>query len=73
MMKVFNRPKNQAVLAIALLAAAVLVTAPAAAQNEEERKLGWFDVAEASQFASGGNSEVQTISLRNTDRRLWES
>ncbi len=72
-MKTFTRPRNLAVLAEALLAAAVLVTAPAVAQNEEEPRLGWFDIAELSVFASGGNSEVQTISLRNTAGRVWES
>lgn len=55
------------VLAVAALAS----TAPATAQ-EDEPKLGWFDVAEFSLLASGGNSEVQTISLRNTATRLWE-
>lgn len=55
-----------------LLAVAALVTGPVAAQ-EEEAPLGWSDVAEFSLLASGGNSEVQTISLRNTAKRLWES
>ncbi|MCH7664996.1 MAG: DUF481 domain-containing protein [Acidobacteria bacterium] len=72
-MKTFTRPQNRAVPAIALLAAAVLATAPAVAEDEEEPKLGWFDVAEFSLLASSGNSEVQTISLRNTATRFWES
>lgn len=58
---------------LALLGALLAVTAPAAAQEEAAPKLGWFDVAEFGLFASAGNSEVQTISLRNTATRRWDS
>jgi len=54
-----------------LVAVTMLVVAPLAAQ-EEAPKLGWFDVAEFSLLASSGNSEVQTISLRNTATRVWQ-
>lgn len=44
-------------------------TAPAPAQDEPET--GWSDTAEVALFASAGNTEVQTISLRNTASRRW--
>ncbi|MFQ5524644.1 MAG: DUF481 domain-containing protein [Thermoanaerobaculia bacterium] len=42
------------------------------AQDEEAPPIGWFDTAELALFASEGNAEVQTISLRNTATRRWQ-
>lgn len=59
-------------LAAAALAATLFLAAPAAAQDEgEEKELGWFDQAELSLVASSGNSETETLSLRNTLSRVW--
>ncbi len=65
-------PPSRASLAAALLASAVLATAPAVAEEEAEPKLGWFNVAEFSLLASSGNSEVQTLSLRDTATLFFE-
>ena len=62
---------NSVVPAVLLLGLAAAFGVPAEAQGEEAAKLGWFDTAELSLFASSGNSEVQTIALRNTATRLW--
>lgn len=56
---------------VLLLLAVVLVAAPVAAQDEEAPKIGWFDEAELSLVSTGGNSQSETFSLRNTLTRLW--
>jgi len=43
------------------------------AQDEEEKKLGWFDAAELSYVATAGNAEARTLGARNTLRRVWEN
>lgn len=50
----------------------VLGTGPAAAQDAEETKTGWFDEAELSLVATDGNSQSETFSLRNTLTRVWQ-
>lgn len=55
------------------LIVALMTAMPVVGQDEEGPALGWSDSAEFSLFASAGNSEVQTISLRNTATRNWES
>ena len=42
------------------------------AQEEEEKKLGWFDAAELTYVSTAGNSEARTLGFRNTLRRVWE-
>ncbi|MEM7050358.1 MAG: DUF481 domain-containing protein [Acidobacteriota bacterium] len=40
--------------------------------EEEERKLGWSDVAELTYVATGGNAEAETLGLRNVLEHQWE-
>ncbi len=59
--------------AIALATICLLFAVPRPGLAEEEKiDLGWSDTAELSLFASAGNTEVQTISLRNAAVRQWE-
>ena len=58
-------------LAAAIVCATIALGGPLQAQEETETELGWSDTAEFSLFASAGNTEVQTISLRNTAIRKW--
>ncbi len=61
------------VLKSALLVAGLLAAGPLAAQEEEEaKKLGWFDEAELSLVATDGNSQSETLALRNTLTRIWQ-
>jgi len=50
----------------------VSVVSLAVAQEEEERVLGWTDVAEFSLVATGGNSEAQSISFKNVAVKTME-
>lgn len=43
----------------------------ASAQDEEEKKLGWFDTAELSFVATNGNAKASTLGFRNTLLRVW--
>ena len=43
-----------------------------AGQDEPEKKLGWFDTAELIWISTGGNSEAETLGLRNTLSRVGE-
>ncbi|MCP4202791.1 MAG: DUF481 domain-containing protein [bacterium] len=72
-MKIQNRLRTPIGVAMALVMVVLVSAGPALAQDEEEPKLGWFDTAEFSLLASGGNTEVQTIALRNTVIRRWDS
>jgi len=62
----------------ALAPVAVLVVLSMAATSvplraeEEEKKLGWDDVAEFSWVATSGNSETSTFGFKNTLLRTWE-
>lgn len=41
------------------------------AQEEEEKDTGWFDTAELSLVATGGNTEANTFSFKNALLRAW--
>lgn len=59
----------------ALMAMIVLVLIGAQniqAQDDEEKKLGWFFTAELSLVRTNGNSESSTIGFGGTARRVWE-
>lgn len=58
------------VLIAAVVCGTIRATGPLHAQDEEAES-GWSDTAEVSLFASAGNTEVETISLRNTAIRKW--
>jgi len=51
----------------------VSVVSLAVAQEEDERVLGWTDVAEFSLVATGGNSEAQSISFKNVAVKTMEA
>ena len=60
-----------AVVAVVWLAGTL--AAPALAQDEEEKELGWFNTTELSLVAIGGNAESETFSLKAAATRVWES
>jgi putative salt-induced outer membrane protein YdiY len=49
---------------------AVLV--PASATAQDERTLGWTDVAEVTFVVTAGNATARTLGLKNTAEYLWE-
>ena len=46
---------------------------PAIAQEEEERQLGWSNVADVSFVVTGGNSSTSTFAVDDKLKRKWES
>ncbi len=50
----------------------VLLCAAGAAAGADEPETGWFDTAEFSYVATGGNSETETLGFKNTLTRRWE-
>jgi hypothetical protein len=59
--------------AVAAFAALILMLGgDASVAAEEEKKLGWSDVAEFSWVATSGNSETETIGFKNKLLRRWE-
>lgn len=70
-MESFVSSRVRIALAAALVCGTTIVAGPLRAQDEQA-EAGWFDTAEFSLFASDGNTEVQTISLRNTATRKWD-
>lgn len=55
-----------------IVAAAVLLAVTAVAQAEDQKKLGWSDVAEFSFVMTGGNTTTSTFGFKNALRRDWE-
>ena len=53
-----------------VLGASLLFSAELAAQDE--RPLGWTDVAELTFVLTSGNASASTLGLKNTAERLWE-
>lgn len=56
-----------------LVASALLCLNLAAVSPAEEKELGWFDTAELSLVLTGGNSESESLGLKNTLERIWPS
>lgn len=50
----------------------LLVHAAEARAQDEEPELGWFDRAEFGLLMTSGNAEAESITLRNTLRRVWQ-
>ena len=72
----FTRQKRHRVgslicLNLILVSLELILSQPASAQDETET--GWSDTAEFSLFMTNGNAEAQSLALRNTLRREWES
>jgi putative salt-induced outer membrane protein YdiY len=64
----FDRGFGRALVA-GLMAAALL---PGSLAAQEERTLGWSDVAEVTFVLTAGNASSSTFGLKNTAERLWE-
>lgn len=65
--------KAPSLIAIALLAVvASIVVQPAALAQDDGPDLGWSDSAELSFVLTAGNSDTQTLGLKNTTERKWE-
>jgi putative salt-induced outer membrane protein YdiY len=56
-------------LVVAAMAAALL---PGSVVGQDERTLGWSDVAELTFVLTAGNASSSTFGLKNTAERLWE-
>ncbi|MBT8398320.1 MAG: hypothetical protein KJN92_15205, partial [Gemmatimonadetes bacterium] len=57
-------------LAVGLLASALV---PGDLLAQDERPLGWTDVAELTFVLTAGNASSSTFGLKNTAERLWEN
>ena len=57
------------IFAVGLLAA---VLSPGTLAAQEERTLGWTDVAELTFVLTAGNASSSTFGFKNTAERLWE-
>lgn len=55
-----------------VVAACLIVIACPVWAQEEEKKLGWADVAEFSYLATQGNAEASSLGLRNALTRVWD-
>ena len=55
----------------AFAALIIMLGGDASVAAEEEKKLGWSDVAEFSWVATNGNSETETIGFKNKLLRRW--
>jgi putative salt-induced outer membrane protein YdiY len=64
--------RRRAVVVIATLALATLVTSRAALAQDEETELGWSDTAELTAVFTGGNAEASTFGFKNELARTWE-
>jgi hypothetical protein len=62
--------------ALVLVAAFIVLSVAATSyplRAEEEKELGWSDVAEFSWVATSGNAETETLGFKNKTLRRWES
>jgi hypothetical protein len=62
--------------ALVLVAAFIVLSVAATSyplRAEEEKELGWSDVAEFSWVATSGNSETETLGFKNKTLRRWEN
>ena len=58
------------ILGALVLGASLLLSSELAAQDE--RPLGWTDVAEVTFVLTAGNASASTLGLKNTAERLWD-
>ena len=64
-----SRARRLATIALVFLSVFALSSSLAA---QDEREPGWYDTAELSFLMTGGNSEADTFSFKNTLERLWD-
>ena len=68
-----NRKSGLARVFVMALVAAASLPAVAAAQEEDERELGWLYSAELSAVWTGGNASARTLGFGGTVRGVWET
>ena len=64
--------RRRAVVLIATLALATLVTSGTALAQDEEKEVGWSDTAELTAVFTGGNARASTLGFKNDLVRNWE-
>jgi len=64
--------RNSAFVAGFVVVSLALCPAVMAADEEEEKKLGWSDSAELAYVLTAGNSETSTLGFKNTLTHEWE-